>query len=176
MLRLSQRYTVLAALLFWQGGFTFYASVVVPVGQQVLASHRRQGAITRKVTNYLNLAGAVALVPLAGDLVATRDPSARRRRLRWWTWFGMLLTLAGLVGLHMRLDELLTESSGASPFDDDSFHTAHRFYLWVSTVQWMCALVYAGLTLQAWQAVDRATAGMRASGVTRGEDGDRLGA
>jgi Na+-driven multidrug efflux pump len=155
MLRLAQRYTVLAALLFWQGGFTFYASVVVPVGQQVLASHRRQGAITRRVTNYLNLSGAVALVPLAGDLFGTRDPSRRRRRARWGTWFGMLLTLGMLVVLHQRLDQLLTANAGGSPFEEESFHTAHRAYLWVSTVQWVCALVYAGLTLQAWRTADQ---------------------
>ena len=35
MLILLRRFLVLAALFFWQGGFTFYASVVVPVGQQV---------------------------------------------------------------------------------------------------------------------------------------------
>ena len=69
-----RRYLVLLALSFWQGGFTFYAAVVVPVGQEVFG-HLRQGFITRQVTVYLNLAGAVALLVLVWDLVAARDPS-----------------------------------------------------------------------------------------------------
>ena len=42
-----RRFLVLIALFFWQGGFTFYAAVVVPVGQQVLHSHLRQGFVTQ---------------------------------------------------------------------------------------------------------------------------------
>ena len=80
---LARRYLVLAALLFWQGGFTFYAVVVVPVGQEVLGSHKEQGFITREVTKYLNWAGAIALVPLAWDLAATRERTVLTRRLRW---------------------------------------------------------------------------------------------
>jgi hypothetical protein len=43
----------LIALFFWQGGFTFYASVVVPIGQEVFGP-LRQGFLTRQVTVYLN--------------------------------------------------------------------------------------------------------------------------
>ena len=74
-----RRFLVLIALFFWQGGFTFYAAVVVPVGQQVLHSHLRQGFVTQQVTNYLNLTGAIALVPLAWEAAVPGDPSPRRR-------------------------------------------------------------------------------------------------
>src|SRR6516165_1246752 len=74
---LLRRYLVLAALFFWQGGFTFYASVVVPVGQQVFG-HLRQGFVTRQVTEYMMLSGA-----------------------------GMVLALIWLHWLHGRMDELL---------------------------------------------------------------------
>ena len=80
MLTLGRRLLVLAALMFWQGGFTFYAAVVVPVGKEVLGSHFNQGRITRRVTVYLNLAGAVALLPLAWDAAASADRAARWRR------------------------------------------------------------------------------------------------
>src|SRR2546428_9021513 len=76
MVTFLRRFLVLAALMFWQGGFTFYAAVVVPVGQQVLGSDLEQGFITRQVTQWLNVAGAVALVPLAWDVLAAE----RRRR------------------------------------------------------------------------------------------------
>ena len=55
---LLRRLLVLAAFAFWQGGFTFYAAVVVPVGTEVLGSSMEQGSITRRVTVYLNMAGA----------------------------------------------------------------------------------------------------------------------
>lgn len=147
---LARRFAVLAALLFWQGGFTFYAAVVVPVGRQVIGT--RQSEVTRPVTRYLNLAGAVALVPLAWDAAAARDPSRRCRTLRWGTWAGMALTLGVLLGLHQVLSGRL--QAGVSP-DDPSFHGLHRAYLWVSTLQWACSLVYAGAALCAWRAEDR---------------------
>src|SRR5260370_16274673 len=71
---LVRRVLVLAALMFWQGGFTFYAAVVVPVGQDVLGSHLAQGFITRQVTNYLNLAGGLALGILGWE---SKSPSPR---------------------------------------------------------------------------------------------------
>src|SRR5439155_5028550 len=100
---LLRRVLVIFGLMFWQGGFTFYAAVVVPVGQQELGSHLQQGFITRQVTNYLNLAGAVALILLGWDVAATRDKSATRRWARWVAWMGMIITLLALVWLHQHL-------------------------------------------------------------------------
>jgi hypothetical protein len=150
---LYRRFAVLAALMFWQGGFTFYAAVVVPVGQNVLRSHTRQGFITRQVTDYLNLAGAAALLPLAWDAAAARDPAGRRRRLRWLTWAGMVVLLGVLVWLHPRLEQLL-DAESQRVLDRHAFRTGHRWYLWVSTVQWALGLAYALLTLGAWRAED----------------------
>ena len=153
MLRVLRRYLALAALFFWQGGFTFYASVVVPVGQQEL-SHLVQGFITRRVTVYLNLAGAVALLPLAWEAVAARDPSRPRRWLRWLLWLGMAATLVALYRLHPLLDQFL-DLEYRDISDRRAFRPYHRLYLWVSTVQWACAVVYLLLTLLAWRAEDR---------------------
>jgi hypothetical protein len=153
MVTVLRRLLVLAALFFWQGGFTFYAAVVVPVGQEVLASHRRQGFITRRVTNYLNLAGAAALLPLAWD-AAGRDGCAHRRRLRWACWAGMALTLGALFWMHGRLDALLDPET-RSILDRHAFRPWHRLYLWVSTVQWAFALAYLLLAVLAWRGADR---------------------
>ena len=35
------------------------------------------------------------------------------------------------------------------------FRFWHRTYLWVSTVQWAAAILFAALTLVAWRAEDR---------------------
>jgi hypothetical protein len=148
MVTLSRRFLVLVALMFWQGGFTFYAAVVVPIGQDELGSHLAQGFITRRVTNYLNFAGSVAMVPLAWDIVA--DPSVKRRRARGLCWFGMAAALAVLVWLHPRLDALLDLDS-QTLLDRRSFRTGHRWYLWVSTVQWAFAVAYTALSVWAWK-------------------------
>jgi hypothetical protein len=154
MSTLFRRFLVLAALLFWQGGFTFYSAVVVPVGQEVLGSHMEQGHITRHVTNYLNLSGAAALIVLAWDVAVVKDES-RRRWIRWLAWVGMVVTLGLLVWLHLRLDDYLD----ADKFNRRAFRPEHRTYLWLSTIQWACGLVYLGLTLHVWRREDRGNQG-----------------
>jgi hypothetical protein len=148
-----RRYLALIALFFWQGGFTFYASVVVPLGQQVFGP-LRQGFLTRQVTVYLNLAGALALLVLLWDLLAAREPSRRRWWGRWLLWTSMLLTLSWLFQLHGQLEELLVVK-GRIILDADSFHMRHRLYLWISTVQWACGLLYLVTSLGVWRQEDR---------------------
>jgi hypothetical protein len=149
---LLRRFLVISALLFWQGGFLFYASVVVPVAQQEL-SHLRQGFVTRRVTNFLNLSGAVALAIVALELAAA-DRKVCRRVARALVWLGMAATLAVLVWLHIRLDALL-DPEGLRVLDRAEFYPSHRAYLWVSTIQWALGVVFLWLTLAAWRAVDR---------------------
>jgi hypothetical protein len=153
---LLRRFLVLVALMFWQGGFIFYAAVVVPVGQAELGSHLQQGFITRQVTDYLNLSGAVALIILVWDVAASREPSRLRHWSRWAAWMGMAVSLLALVWLHQRLEQLLNLEMRelANP---KAFRAGHRWYLWLSTVQWAFSVIYAALALQAWSAEDRFT-------------------
>lgn len=110
-MRTLRRFVVLLTLMFWQGGFTFYAAVVVPVGTEVLGSATDQGWITRQVTAYLNLAGAVGVATLGWDIAVAGDPDRRRRRLRLLAWFGLAVTLVVLAWLHPRLDALLDQGN-----------------------------------------------------------------
>jgi hypothetical protein len=148
-----RRYLALAALFFWQGGFTFYASVVVPVGQEELG-HTGQGFITRQVTVWLNVSGAAALLLLGCEMISTRDPSFIRRRVRAFLWILLLVTLVGLFFLHHQLDQLLDPSSNHIR-NRATFRPGHRLYLWISTVQWAASLGYLWLALGAWRAEDR---------------------
>src|SRR5215475_1348897 len=72
-----RRCVLLAALMYWVGGFTFYAAAVVPIGSEVLGSHLSQGRITRRVAVHLNLAASVAIVLWAWDIASAADA------LRW---------------------------------------------------------------------------------------------
>jgi hypothetical protein len=134
-----RRFLVLIAFAFWQGGFTFYAAVVVHVGLHV--DKHVQSQITTSVTNYLNISGAVALVVLAWDLLPV-DPADWRRRGRFLMWSLMLLMLGALIGLHVQLDREFTMP-------------VHAVYLWVSTVQWVAGLLYLALSIVVWRAQDR---------------------
>lgn len=151
---MMRRFLVLVALMFWQGGFTFYAGVVVPVGHAVLRPSSHQAFVTRLVSYYLNIVAAVALLLLAWDAAATRDPGVRRRRWRWLSWTGMVLALVVLFWLYPRLNAHM-DSEHLVILDEEGLRPIHRAYLWVSTFQWMCGVVYAFLMLFAWRAEDR---------------------
>jgi hypothetical protein len=155
MIKLLRRFLVVAALMFWQGGFTFYGAVVVPIGADVLESHTAQGFITRRVTNYLNLAGAVALPVLAWDVLASTDPVRWRRWLRWLAWLTAAVALGLLVWLHEHLDVLL-DPVNFLILDRAAYRSNHEIYLNISTVQWAACLLGLALTLWAWRLEDRA--------------------
>ena len=63
------------------------------------------------------------------------------------------MTAAALFPLHYWL-EMLDPVGGMGPADKATFYPAHQIYLWVSTVQWLAALIYLGVTLRAWRAED----------------------
>ncbi len=145
-----RRFLVLYALLFWQGGFLFYSSIVVPIGTDELGA-LQQGFITRRVTHNLNLVGTVALIVLASELLSPGHPL--RRLTRASLWFGMVLAQVGLFHYHARLDTLLRPEE-MTVIDPGAFRPAHRIYLWISTVQWGLALGFLLLTPGAWRAQD----------------------
>ena len=152
-MRFIRRLLVLAALMFWQGGFVFYAGVVVPIGTEELGSAREQGRITRRVAVWLNWSGAAALVPLGWDaLLERRNRWARRGRIVAW------LVMAGgqvvLFWLYPTLDAMF-DPVAMHISERSLFRRLHRTYLWTSTVQWIAGVAYAAFTLWAWSAVER---------------------
>lgn len=149
-----RRYLSLCALLFWQGGFTFYAAVVIPIAGVVLDPNLHQRArITAAATHVLNIAGVVAVLLLLWDVLASTDPSRRRFRLRFALWTVLFVTVTALFPLHYWL-EWLDPPGGTGPTDRAIFYRAHQIYLWVSSAQWLAALVYLGATIRAWRAED----------------------
>ena len=150
-----RRFLVLCALLFWQGGFTFYAAVVIPVAGRVLHDDLHQRArITEQATDVLNYAGVAAAVLLLWDFAAAPDPSRPRRRLRGGAWAVLVATLAALFLLHYRMDVLDPPGGTGPPPDSTTFFTLHSAYIWVSTAQWLAAFVWLAVALRAWRAQD----------------------
>jgi hypothetical protein len=150
---LIRRYLAMAALVFWLGGFTFYVSVVVPMGTKVLGSTLCQGFITREVTYWLNVSATVALALLAIDLLG-RDPARWRFGARLGLWLFMAACQGLLFWLWRSLDALLVTKARIVT-DLEAFHPLHRAYLWTHTAQWGAGLFYISLCLAAWRCEDR---------------------
>src|SRR5262245_21948494 len=150
-----RRFLVLAGLMLWQGGFTFYAAIVVPIGMDELGSHTAQGFITRRVAPVINLAGLAALALLVWDMVAQRDARVWRRRARWFCLIALSAALTALFLLYPRMDELL-DSASRWVRDPEAFGPLHKTYLIISTVQWAFALAYLWLMLGTWRDRDAA--------------------
>lgn len=163
---LVRRFLVVAALMYWQGGFVFYAAIVVPIGNEVLGSPERQAAITRQVAQQINWSGAIALIVFAWDLIATR-PRHLLRRIRVANWLGMGVCLIVLSLVYRHLDRLF---HGEEAFLDDhsTFRPWHRAYLWVSTAQFVFTCLFTITTLIAWRRLDRNSIG---SSLRAGNDG-----
>ena len=149
---LLRRLLLLMTLMVWQGGFMFYGGVVVEVGADVLGSHRTQGFVTQRVTNYLNVAGAVALAVWGWDVAAG---GAGGRRPRWIGWGVLVALLVALVWLHPRLDALLVADEFRI-LDRPDYRRLHQWYLGLSTIQWAVAVSLTGLTIRAWRVEDAA--------------------
>jgi hypothetical protein len=138
-----RRFLVIQTLLFWQGGFLFYAAVVVPVGTQVHGSFG-QGMVTRHVTDWMNAIGAVAVAILAWDQWANGDPRGHRVT-RWGLWLVLAGGLAVLAVIHSRI-EPYTDST----MEYRTFYYWHRVYLYVASAQWVAGLAYVVVMLRAW--------------------------
>jgi hypothetical protein len=140
-----RRFLFFAAVAFWLGGFTFYSAVVIHVGTRVLGSHVKQGLITQRVTEWLNVAGAVALPVMLWNARAVWAARGRALRLTLAaTWAIMALVQAELFALHPTMDRLI---DGRAVLDVAAFDRLHVAYLTSATVQWAAGLVHVWCAL-----------------------------
>jgi hypothetical protein len=139
------RSLVLFSYAVWQGGFFFYAAVVVPLGTEILESAKLQGSITQLVTHWLNLISLIALVSMALEMRFNR----RSRPRAWWLWALMLVSQILLFILHPVLDRNF-QSAEMSFLDRPAFQFWHGVYLWTHTVQWLAGLIWVIVTVQSW--------------------------
>jgi hypothetical protein len=124
--------------MVWQGGFVFYAGVVVPIGTEELQSALVQGLITRRVTQWLNAFGVIWHLLLAWDVL--RSPGQPGRRLTARLAGLSALAMIGLILIHPKLDAQIDRNTLSIP-DRERFALWHIAYLWLSTMQWLLALV-----------------------------------
>jgi hypothetical protein len=137
--------------MFWQGGFMFYGGVVIAVGAEVLGGDFEQGMITRHVTDWLNLIGALVLAAWIGDLIIERRFCLARR---WAAWLFLAATLGALVWLHVRMEEHI-DPEHSRLIGRTVFRDLHTWYLRISTVQWLASIALTFWTLQNWRNTDQ---------------------
>lgn len=146
----ARRFVLLQLLMFWQGGFLFYALIVVPIGSDVTVSIT-QGFVTRRVADWLNAAGLITLVLLLAEAAT----SATLRRTRLALLITAMIVQLALIGLHVLMDRHL-EPKLQMINDAKAFYSLHVYYLILSGVLWFVMLAAVWLMLHAWQAEDRA--------------------
>jgi len=144
-------FLVVAAIAFWLGGFTFYAGVAIPMGVEVLGGHRTVGFITERVTNWLNVAGVVALVIFAWNIwIGWRAGGKVLRRTLLITLIVMTLIEIELIWLHPIMDRLLVTQPPRDILDEDKFDLLHHVYLISTTVQWCFGMIHVWCICVMW--------------------------
>lgn len=151
---LCRRLLIIQLLMLWQGGFVFYAAVVVPTGTEVLGSAMAQGRITRIVTRVLNGVGVLATAALAWELACVSHAALRSKLLAWGVWSVLAVGLVALFILHTVLSGMIDHDSHQVRHLD-RFRLVHGVYLWISTVQWFASVFLIWHLLRCWQQSDR---------------------
>lgn len=160
MIRMTQilrRYLLILALALWLGGFTFYASFVLPAAHDVIGDDFQNGLVTRSVTTWLNRIGVVAIGLMLWDALASCRPGYRR-----YTALALVACLAatishvGLFAVHPRLDAMI-DVNGEQIADPASFLYLHRTYKQISSVQWVAGMTFLCVSLLNWRWIDSRT-------------------
>jgi hypothetical protein len=145
-----RRFLLLLALAFSVGGFTFYASVVVPIGGAVLGK-TTQGFVTRRVAIAINLSTVVMSCLLASEMFAGWRGRSRRANAVFAACIAIIAGCCiGLLFFHSFLESFLIENE-FSITDPDRFYRSHRIYLWISLAQWMATLPVVWLIATEWR-------------------------
>ena len=145
-----RRLIVIAAVAWWLGGFTFYAGVAIPMGVEVLGSHKAVGFVTERVTNWLNFGGVIALAILLWNMAISRRAGGKWiRRTMLLTWIIMAVIEVELIVLHPRMDRLIV-THPRMILDEDSFDLFHHVYLISTTVQWALGALHVWCVCLSW--------------------------
>ena len=138
-----RRFLTFVVFAFWMGGFTFYASVVIPTAHGVLGSHREVGFITQQVTHWLNFISLLTLALLTWNFFVERiRQPALSWRLPGITLALMFAAQIALFAEHPILDQML-DGKTQSIASHGQFYSWHRIYLLTAAVQWLAAMVHA---------------------------------
>lgn len=151
---ITRRFILMFALMFWQGGFMFYGAVTVPIVRARLGPGPERSLITQRVTQWMNLAGTVAILAMFADVWAS---PIQRKRWRWVAWLAMALPQPIVIILHRVLSGQMA-AAGFHSSETSGFLAWHQVYLMLNSIQWIGGMAFAVLSLRAWREEDRSLA------------------
>jgi hypothetical protein len=143
-IKYKQYINILAIFAFflWWGGFTFYASFVIPTGQRILGSHVLMGFISQAVTKQINYAALITCLLLILNEFFRSDWSIKRiKSFSKICLISMLTIVIFLFCFHPYLDALL-DFQNRTIIDEPYFYFLHRIYLLLSSVLWFIGIIY----------------------------------
>jgi len=141
-MRLLFHVFLLASFAMWFGGFGFYASFVVPAGNEVLGSFE-QATVTRQVTVWLNCLGVLAgSLMLLDSLFGRKLKTTLATQIQFGSALLILAMQATLFWLHPQIDAFVDLNVGEVAGDYDQFYWLHRVYLWTITLQWVAGWIW----------------------------------
>lgn len=139
--------------LYW-GGLTFYTGFVVRISHDVLNDPMDGGLITQRVTVLLQIFGAVCVLLMLCNAVYVRR-LARRHALAMGAITTVLgVAIIGLFVVHGQLDAVINVDASEIT-DRDAFTIGHRWYNRLTAVQWIAAVLYLPIAVDAWRRVDK---------------------
>ena len=116
------RVLLLASFAVWFGGFFFYVSFVVPIGNEVLGSTFEQGMITRRATVPLNWLSVLAGSLMVADSIFTWRSKGRIRWIQIVFPIILLAMVAWLFTLHPQIDAFVDADTRQIGGDYDQFY------------------------------------------------------
>ena len=130
----SWRLFVLLACATW-GGIFFYASVVVPIGTEVIGS-MEQGFITQKVSRIHNGLSVVFLTCLGIESIRLQSISLG---------VASATLAANVLFLTLWHAHLTSNMNFAEHSVPSTFYQQHAVYLWLFAVEWIQGMVISAL-------------------------------
>lgn len=139
--------------LFW-GGLTFYTGFVVRIMHDVLHDPMDGGLITQRVTNLLQILGAMVAVAMLCNAIVTWRTCRRRSSVLIFLGIVFAGSVLGLFIVHQQLDAAISVDA-AEVIDRDQFVIGHRRYNQLTTIEWMASLLYLPVAISAWRSRDQ---------------------
>ena len=152
MIQTGRAIFLFAYALYW-GGLTFYTGFVVRISHDVLNDPMDGGLITQRVTELLQILGALTVAMMFANALAIAQVAKKYAITLLSLALILAVALVGLYWVHGQLDAII-DIAQSEVTDRDAFVINHRRYNQLTTVQWIAAVAYLPITVFAWRHLD----------------------
>lgn len=141
------RVLVFLLFAFWFGGLTFYVSVVIPNGINILGEVSKMGLITQKATRVLNISSMLFIFAALLFITVNYRDYRRPLRILHFVLIALLLTAQIYLNyLHGVMDTYLIGHT-LNAADRGIFMTFHRTYEILTPFSWILGVVWCFISV-----------------------------